>query len=329
MHQIDVIDSKVVSTVVTVPSNDESPSCGVLRAIQRDVLKTLLYFDIFDFPLRLPEIHQFLPTNSVAITDLRTACLSYPLHDQIKIIDDYVILKDRPESIVANRKRNERRAHILWKVARIMGRIVGSFPFVRAIFVSGELSKGVASAHSDIDLLIVSENHRVWIVRTLCAVFKRIFLFNQKKLFCYNHIVSQNQLEITERNLYTAIETVTLKPLLNVAMFERFRKVNPWTNDFLPNSSCQSTVVAERAREIPILEQIVVNAIPKSTLDTFDEWLMRKWKLAWEERYPSLTPLKRSELFQCTSDMSTSYVKDYSTKIMEQYRLRLNRYGIS
>jgi hypothetical protein len=297
--------------------------------LQSDILKTLLYFDIFDFPLRLPEIHQFLPSNSVAKSDLRTACLSYPLNETIAAKGDYYFLKERSEEIVANRLENERRARRFWSVARLVARTIGSFPFVRAVFVSGELSKGVASKNSDIDFFIVAGVHRVWIVRTLCAVFKRIVLFNQKKFFCYNHIVSESQLGIEERNIYTAIETISLKPLLNIVFFQKLLEINSWTRHFLPNSLYQAPETVDIIHGMPIIEKIVVFLIPKSVLNSFDDWLLGKWRRTWIHRYPSLASQKRSELFRCTTNVSTSYVNDYSTKILEQYRLRLNKYGLS
>ncbi len=279
-------------------------------ALQCDILRTLLYFDIFDYPLR-------------------SACLSLPLKNQIMQKDEYYFLKCRPETIVENRREKERRARLLWRIARLMARIVGGFPFVKAIFVSGELSKGVASEHSDIDFLIVAGIHRVWIVRTLCAAFKRVFLFNQKKFFCYNHIVSEHRLEVTERNIYTATEIVTLKPLLNTNLFEKFLQVNSWTKDHLANSSYQNPTVPNRPSGRPIIERIIDFLVPHTALDTIDHWLLKKWRRVWVYRYPSMTPAKRTELFRCTTDISTSYVKDFSARIMGEYEQRLIHYGLA
>jgi hypothetical protein len=288
-----------------------------------------LYFDIFDFPLRLPEIYQFLPSNSVALKDLRAATFSHPLRSQISQKDEYYFLKGRSETLVENRREKERRARRLWSIARIMSHVISAFPFVRAVFVSGELSKGVASKSSDIDFFIVTSVNRVWVVRTLCATFKRIFLFNQKKFFCYNHIVSEQKLEVAERNIYTATEIVTLKPLTNNNLFDEVLQENSWTKEFLPNWQFPNPVLPKSPATRPIIERIISVLIRPKTLDAMDYWFMTKWRRAWISRYPSLTPAKRSELFQCTTDISTSYVKDFFTRIMLQYEQRLRRYGFS
>lgn len=298
-------------------------------SLQSDILKTLLYFDIFEFPLRLPEIYQFLPSSSVALTDLRAACFSHPLLNQISQKDEYYFVKGRSETLVENRREKERRARRLWSIARIMSHVISAFPFVRGVFVSGELSKGVASESSDIDFFIVTCVNRVWIVRTLCAAFKRIVLFNRKKFFCYNHIVSEHKLEVAERNIYTATEIVTLKPLSNNQLFEEVLEANSWTKEYLPNWQRQNTVSPKCPATRPILERIIRILIRPKVLDAMDYWLMKKWRRAWIRRYPSLTPAKRSELFQCTADISTSYVMDVFAKIMKQYEQRLHQYGLA
>lgn len=297
-------------------------------SLQENILRTLLYFDIFEYPLRLPEIRQFLPTYSVANKDLRSACLSSPLKDQIAEIDDHFFLKSRSASIVEARRDNERRARHLWKMARLMARILSCFPYVRGIFVSGELSKGVASEHSDIDFFIVTSANRVWIVRTLCMLFKKTFLLNRKKFFCYNHIVSECRLEINERNIYTAIELATLKPLFDSDLHEKLLKANSWVFDYLPNYVRPVTTGVHETSTPSFIERMWNILVPSGKLDAIDRWLLHKWRRVWMKRYPSLTPAKRLELFRSTSDVSTSYVKDFYARIMREYEQRLKEYGL-
>ena len=77
-----------------------------------------------------------------------------------------------------------------------------------------------------------------------------------------------------------------------------------------------------------MLERIVEALMSHEALDALDQRLLTKWRQAWMRRYPSLTPAKREELFQCTSDLSTSYVGDFCQRIMHQYNQNLELYGI-
>jgi hypothetical protein len=117
-----------------------------------------------------------------------------------------------------------------------MARFIGAFPYIRGVFISGSLSKHCMSADSDIDFFIVTEPGRLWLARTLLVFFKKIFLFNSHKYFCVNYFVDAAHLEIEEKNLFTATETVTLLPMYGREQYESFVLANTWAHDFLPHS---------------------------------------------------------------------------------------------
>ena len=67
-------------------------------------------------------------------------------------------------------------------------------PYVRGVFISGQLSRYIADQKSDIDYFIVTEPERLWIVRTLFVLFRRTFLLNNRKYFCTNYYVTTEKL---------------------------------------------------------------------------------------------------------------------------------------
>ena len=99
-------------------------------------------------------------------------------------------------------------------------RSIKRFPFVRAVFLSGELSKNISSDDGDIDFMIVTEKNRLWICRTLLTFFKKIFLFNQKKYLCINYFVDEEHLHLPKKNIFTATEIAHVKPLFNFILFQ-------------------------------------------------------------------------------------------------------------
>jgi hypothetical protein len=300
----------------------------MMTILQRGILATLAYFDVFDHPLRLSEIHQFLPLQGVTQAAVEAACSSEPLKCRLSNVDDLYFLENRSERLVADRRVKERRARRLWKAAIFMSHVVRRFPYVRGVFVSGELSKGVASKGSDIDFFIVTAENRVWICRTLFALFKKIFLFNRKKFFCYNLITSEHHLRIDDRNIYTAVEVVTVKPLFNENLFHGFIRANSWTAQYLPNSQ-GSAQTPEPANPMTFLiEKMLTAVIPSEKLDRLDHWLLGKWKSIWMKRYQALSPGELEQQFQCRRDLSTAYVGDFLRKVMERYHDRLDQYGI-
>jgi hypothetical protein len=50
-----------------------------------------------------------------------------------------------------------------------------------------------------------------------------------------NYYIDEEQLEIVEKTIYTAIEIVTLIPLQGDSIIEKFYAENAWTRKYLPN----------------------------------------------------------------------------------------------
>jgi hypothetical protein len=299
-----------------------------MTELQRAILSTIAYFDIFDHPLRLEEIHWFLPLGGVTMSAIRVACAMEPLNAHVAAADNLYFLSHRSERVTVDRHLKERRARRMWVAARAMSHVIRRFPFVRGVFVSGELSKGIASRHSDIDFFIVTAENRVWICRSLLALFKKVFLFNRKTFLCYNLITSEHNLRIDDRNIYTAVEVVTVKPLFNETLFREFLHANSWTSRYLPNAS-DAAPDAERLPHRPFLaERALTQVVSAKKLYSIDQWLFRKWQNVWKERYRELSSEALERQFQCRRDLSTAYVGDYRHNIMDRYRQRLRTYGI-
>jgi len=184
-----------------------------------DVIRTIAYFDVFNYPLTSQQVYNFLPRNSVSPKDI--ALLLEEMMEQ-KIIarcGEYFCLPASDRYIGEKRKNNEKRAKRFILYARMMTRFLKLFPFVRAVFITGSLSKNVASKESDIDFMIVTASQRLWICKTVLSLFRKAALFGSHKYFCTNYYVSENNFSHSECNIYSAIEIVTTKPAWNTKAF--------------------------------------------------------------------------------------------------------------
>jgi predicted nucleotidyltransferase len=99
----------------------------------------------------------------------------------------------------------------MWKLAGIVTHVIKRFPFVRGVFVTGSLSKNSSDSSSDLDFMVITRKGRLWIARTLLMLFKKIFLLNSYKYFCINFLLSEDNLEIEDKNVFTATEVMTVK----------------------------------------------------------------------------------------------------------------------
>ncbi|MBI3586621.1 MAG: hypothetical protein HY088_05795 [Ignavibacteriales bacterium] len=303
------------------------PSISIHSRLERDILKVLLYFDVFNHPVKAEEIYSFLPSNSTNPVEIARQCQTFPLNEYIAEEQGMYFLLARKNS-VHQRLEKESRAYRRWNIALVMAHIIRRFPFVRGIFVSGELSKGVASKEGDIDFVIVTAENRLWICRTLLILFKKIFLLNKKKYYCLNHFVSENHLEFEVRNVYSAIEVATLKPLYNFALFEKYMNANSWVSEFLPNWEFIEQRFASVISKPSILQRLLELPFADNLSTRFDAWLMERWRDIWKKRYSYLPDEKRDHLFQCSSFISTAYGEDFLNKILSSYEKRLAKFGI-
>jgi predicted nucleotidyltransferase len=207
-----------------------------LSAIKENILETLAYFDLFDYPLTRAEIYLFLKSkhNYEVFDDALKCLLDGGIIHQF---DKFYTLKNNHHLIVRRIDGNKKAAELI-KVAEKVGKLLICFPYVRGIAISGSLSKNFADEHSDIDLFIITAKNRLWISRTIMHCFKKLtFLVNKEHLFCMNYYIDEDQLVIAEKNIYTAIEVGTLIPLQGDIVFEKFYAENLWTRDFLPNKN--------------------------------------------------------------------------------------------
>ena len=201
---------------------------------KESILKVLVYFDIFRYPLTRKEIESFLD-KSYSQDEL-----DYSFHDMVtsgRIFQhcEFFCLQN-DISLVEIRRKGNIQATILVEKAKQIARLLYKFPYVRAIGLSGSVSKNFADENSDIDYFLITKANRLWIARTLLVIFrKNPFLKNREKYYCMNYFVDEEDLVIKEKNIYTATELFTLLPLAGNASLKRFFEKNSWSYSYFPN----------------------------------------------------------------------------------------------
>jgi hypothetical protein len=204
--------------------------------LERSVLQTVAYSDVFDYPLTADEIHRYLigyPATRAEIASVLNGGSLVPR--ALSRLDGYYTLPGR-EDIVGTRKRRQQESTRLWIRAMHYGRIIGSLPFVRMVAITGELAMDNIAPKSDIDYFVVTERGRVWLCRLLAIGVVR---YGQPlgDVVCPNYLLADSALELHDRNLYTAHEVAQMVPLCGFETYGRFRSLNQWIDDYLPNAS--------------------------------------------------------------------------------------------
>ncbi len=198
------------------------------------VLRTLLYFDIFKHPLTEIELFQLLNEKIFKYEEITLAISDLSKNGLIQFEGGYYFLNP-DQSVVQRRIEGEVNARKSLKVAVRFSKLIAGFPFVRGIALSGSLSKNYMDNNSDIDYFIITAPERMWVARTLLVLFKKSFLLNSHKYFCLNYFLSEDTLEVPDKNIFTATEISFLIPTYNYSLYTDFMNSNEWSKKFLPN----------------------------------------------------------------------------------------------
>lgn len=246
-----------------------------------DSLKTILYFSIFRYPLKLEEIHSY--TNHTDIADTTKELDSLIGRKILTKVDDFYIYGNDLESVPKRIKGNVLATRIFEK-AKSRSRFISKFPFVAAVGVSGSLSKGYYDSNSDIDFFIITKPNRLWICRTLLILYKKIFLLNSRKYFCPNYFISSEQLEIIEQNRFTATELKTLVPMEGKTPFMRFYEDNSWVNNYFSKFKVNADLIPEiqKSWAVKNIEMVLNNKLGDALDYFFRSITLRKWKAKFD-----------------------------------------------
>lgn len=290
---------------------------------ERGVIRTLLYFDIFDYPLTLEEIIKFHPelSDRKAITRA-VASLQY----RAVLFNHYNFYALRPDAeLIQKRVAGNKLAVKRMKTAKKFSRLISFFPFVRAIMLSGSLSKNYMSPTSDIDYFLITKPGRLWLVRGMLAIFKRIFLFNSHKFFCVNYLIDAESLEIEDRNLFTAIETTTLIPVHGKKLFEKFIEANNWTKNYLPNVISQQPAYIQEPFS-PLkrwLEKILDGPVGERLDVVFMNLAIKRWKRQFGDHYSA----EEFELaFRSRRNVSKNHPRLFQKHTLQILQERIDRF---
>lgn len=207
-----------------------------VSSIDMAILKTIVYGDIFEYPLTADEICRYLVgVHAAPEAVLSRLNSSRVVSEYLTTEGDFYLLAGR-DDIVATRRRRARAADRLWSHARRYGRIIACMPFVRMVAVTGALAMDNAAPNTDIDYFIVTAPRRLWLSRaTVIAVVR--WAGRQGVWLCPNYFVTDRTLVFEEQSLYAAHEIAQMVPLDGMDTYRRLRRLNAWALRYLPNAA--------------------------------------------------------------------------------------------
>jgi hypothetical protein len=276
--------------------------------------------------MTIAEIHHFL------ISDTATTCaqiehtLQYSgiLQQYLTCKDGYVTLADRADWI-GERKRREQASDYLWPLAMQYGTWLGRLPFVRMVALTGALAVRNAAAHTDdLDYLIVTAPHRVWLARAFAIIVVRLVKL-RGIVICPNYVLAENALEQEQKDLFIAHEIAQMIPVYGEGLYQQFRAANQWADQELPNAqdSFYSGPDASPDRIWSAFKRMAEGLLGGKLGDRLETW-------EYQRKLARFEPEAHAPHSAARLDESRvkGHFNDYGHPVLRQYHQRLREYGL-
>lgn len=287
------------------------------------ILQTLLYYDLFSYPLTAEEVYRHLRTNHTTEKEVHSELEALREKSIVYHVEGFYSLQNST-SIGLRRVKGNTMAKEQMMIACQRAKIIFAFPFVRSVMISGSLSKGYADVDSDIDFFVITRSGRLWIARMLLVIFKRLFLLNSHKYFCVNYFISEDHLKLEERNLYTATELVTLIPMEGKQIHWQLLRENDWVRSYFPNLKFPELPGSDS--QDSLFKQATERFLGWLAPDLLDQFFMKLTWRRWKKHYgQTYDPVEFRKAFRTSRGISKNHPQNYQKRVVHQYETKLGQ----
>lgn len=212
--------------------------------MEKAVLKTIAYYDIFNFPLKAWEVHKWLFKKNAQLNAVEKILRKLEKKKILIKKNDHYFLSGKRNLVLIRKRKEEISANHLRK-AKFIAAVFKIIPWVKLVGISGSLAMGASGKKDDIDFFIITENKRIWISRFFLIVLTTLAGVRRKRRekalsaagkICINLILEENNLALKGSNIYLAHEVLQMHPLWQRDdVYFKFLHNNQWVFEYLPN----------------------------------------------------------------------------------------------
>lgn len=218
----------------------------------KQVLQTLAYHSIFDYPLTERQIFDLLiAARPTSLQKIKAALDKLCLQRRVVRVGRFFCL---PRSKSTDQLRSRRQAIARKKLILALkaARAISLIPWVKLVAITGALAMENTRQQDDIDLMIITADDRLWLTRLLTVFFAAAFFKRRTPssrgnrsghgvwadAICLNLWLEESAMTIPQnrRNLYVAHELAQLRPVVNrQGIYEKLLWQNKWGEKYLAN----------------------------------------------------------------------------------------------
>ncbi|MDD3284271.1 MAG: hypothetical protein PHZ07_01625 [Patescibacteria group bacterium] len=229
-----------------------------LEKLERAIVRTIFYYDIFDYPLTSFELWTWLLDYKCSLYDVEN-CLSNSanIFRYIESKDSFYFIKGRRD-IIKIRKDHRDFSIIKWKKALKIVNRIKFLPFVKMVALCNSIGYFNLNKESDIDLFIIIRGKYIWFSRFFITLIVQLSGVRRhgKKIedrICLSFYITDENLNIEnlqyKNDIYFYYWMIHLMPIFGYKTYIDFMKKNIWVKDrifnFEKNDPIDSFIVSD------------------------------------------------------------------------------------
>ncbi len=249
----------------------------------------------------------------------------------------FYFLKTSGSDIVQKRLDGRKIADGKWKKAKKIYGIMRAVPFLRGVLISGSLALGSSKKNSDVDIMVIAKNGRIWTARVFLTAL--IFLLgarrsekNTKDKICLNHYITDKSLQIPFLSLYDAHLYSHLINVYddadNIKTFQEFQKNNIWIKNYVQNynlSELRFSTSVGKNRALSFIAKIFESILSGKIGDYFEKTLSRI-QIAKIKKNPSFK--NKNGRITISDDQLEFHPKLQEKVIIPEFNKRMKELGL-
>ncbi|MEK7203438.1 MAG: hypothetical protein AAB653_03925 [Patescibacteria group bacterium] len=299
--------------------------------IKQAIIKAIAFFDMFDYPLTLNEIWQFIFLKCELVEVFDVLEIGLP---NIGAKNGFYFLSGKEKNIT-ERLRRYNFADRKFKRAEMLIGIFKFIPWIKMIGVANLLGARNLKDNSDIDLFIITENKRIWLTRFFCiGIIKLLGLRpqadNRRDKICLSFFTSASTLNLEkfrldQNDLYFIYWLAGIEPIYDKeGIYEKFIQANIWLKNYLTNWQKQICLNKQIVRSK--MFQFYYNAI-----DLFIGFLEQRFKTLQLKLLPQKVKsmMNRDSRVVVNDQIIKLHINDRREEYNKNYELRITNYFVA
>ncbi|KKQ62054.1 MAG: hypothetical protein US81_C0002G0027 [Parcubacteria group bacterium GW2011_GWE2_38_18] len=242
-------------------------------AIKDAIIRTVAFFDMFDYPLTSWEIWKYLfdEKGSGEQIELKKILEKLESAEMQKILEQkesFYFLAGK-DDLVETRKARYNFTDKKFDRAIRLCKIYKLIPWIKLIGVVNSYGSQNMKEEGDIDLFIITATDRIWSVRFFCVLVTKLLGLrpqknNKKNKICLSFYVSEDRLDLSDLMLPKTAEIKIdivliywfcgLTPIYDPCnIYSKFNQENEWRKNYLPNwQPISSAYVNRNSKALPL-----------------------------------------------------------------------------